>query len=53
MQSDCPNAHGSQSACDDGAIDAIAVPDHVTRGNRPKENLGELRAIPLRRQVGL
>jgi hypothetical protein len=23
-----PNAHGAQSACDDGTIDAIPVPDH-------------------------
>src|SRR5712675_2332352 len=26
-----PNAHGAQSACDDGTIDAIPVPDHVAR----------------------
>src|SRR5712664_1335898 len=24
-----PDTHGTQSACDDGAIDAIPVPDHV------------------------
>jgi hypothetical protein len=26
-----PDAHGAQSACDDGTIDAIPVADHVAR----------------------
>src|SRR3979411_1075980 len=30
-----PNAHGAQSACDDGTIDAIPVPDHVARSLIP------------------
>src|SRR5260370_7353974 len=47
-----PNAHGSQSAYDDGAIDPIAVPDHVTRGTVPRKSLGELPCDPLRRRVG-
>src|SRR5713226_7177422 len=47
-----PNAHGSQSACDDGAIDAIPVPDHVIRGTVPRKSLGELPCDPLRRRVG-
>src|SRR6266481_446300 len=25
------DAHGAKSACDNGAVDAIAVPDHITR----------------------
>src|SRR5216684_6559433 len=47
-----PNAHGAQSACDDGTIDAIPVPDHVTRGTVPRKSLGELPCDPLRRRVG-
>src|ERR1700738_2718221 len=31
-----PDAHSSQSACDDGAIDPIAIPDPGTRGPIPK-----------------
>src|SRR6202022_1840155 len=37
-----PNAHGSQSACDDGAIDPIAITDHVTRSTVPRKRLGVL-----------
>src|SRR5713101_737199 len=47
-----PNAHGSQSACDDGAIDPIAIADHVTRSTVPRESLGDLACDPLRRRVG-
>src|SRR5216684_2456699 len=47
-----PNAHGSQSACDDGAIDPIALTDHVTRSTVPRESLGDLPCDPLRRRVG-
>src|SRR5216684_1746443 len=47
-----PNAHGSQSACDDGAIDPIAIADHVTRSTVPGESLGDLACDPLRRRVG-
>ena len=32
-----PDAHGTQSACDDGTIDPIAVPDHVARSLVPGE----------------
>src|SRR5260221_2869311 len=47
-----PNAHGSQSACDDGAIDPIAITDHVTRSTVPRKSLGDLACDPLRRRVG-
>src|SRR6478672_1967794 len=46
------NAHGSQSACDDGAIDPIAITDHVTRSTVPRKSLGDLACNPLRRRVG-
>ena len=32
-----PNAHGVQSACDDGAIDAIPIADEVKRSLIPRE----------------
>src|SRR5258708_6771697 len=47
-----PNAHGSQSACDDGTIDPIAITDHVTRSTVPRKSLGDLACDPLRRRVG-
>src|SRR6476619_6764758 len=47
-----PNAHGTQSACDDGAVDPIAISDHVTRGHVPRKSLGYLTCNPLRRRVG-
>src|SRR6202041_3871258 len=45
-------ANGTQSACDDGAVDPIAVSDHVTRGHVPRKSLGDLTCNPLRRRVG-
>src|SRR5258708_12766373 len=47
-----PNAHGSQSACDDGAIDPIAITDHVARSTVPRKSLGDLACDPLRRRLG-
>src|SRR5260370_41988195 len=47
-----PDAHGSQSACDDGAIDPIAITDHVTRSTVPRKSLGDLARDPLRRRIG-
>src|ERR1700688_2272824 len=47
-----PNAHCSQSACDDGAIDPIAITDHVTRSPIPRKCLGDLACNPLRCRVG-
>src|ERR1700676_3772157 len=46
------NAHGAQSACDDGAIDPIAITDHVTRSPVPRKSLGDLACDPFRRRVG-
>src|SRR5450759_3614593 len=37
-----PNAHGAQSACDDGSVDPIAIPDHVARSPVPRKSLGYL-----------
>src|ERR1700730_7069451 len=47
-----PNAPGSQSAWDYGAIDPIAITDHVTRSTVPRKSLGDLACDPLRRRVG-
>src|SRR5258707_12585416 len=47
-----PNAHGAQSACDDGAIDPIAITDHITRSPIPRKSLGDLACDPFRRRVG-
>ena len=46
-----PNAHGAQSACDDGAVDPIAISDHVTRGLIPRKSLRDLTCNPFRRRV--
>src|ERR1700731_846785 len=46
------NAHSSQSACDDGAIDPIAITDHVTRSTVPRKSLGDLACNPLGCRVG-
>src|ERR1700686_4742599 len=47
-----PDPHGSQSACCDGAIDPIAITDHVTRSTVPRKSLRDLACDPLRRRVG-
>src|SRR6476620_5820838 len=47
-----PNANGTQSACDDGAIDPIAVSDHVTGSLVPRKGLGYLTSNPLCCRVG-
>src|SRR6202035_549870 len=47
-----PDAHGAQSACHDGAVDLIAVSDHVTRSPVPRKGLGYLTCNPLRCRVG-
>src|SRR5476649_364211 len=41
-----PNAHGAQSAGDDGAIDAIPIADKVMRSIIPRERLGQLACDP-------
>jgi hypothetical protein len=35
-----PDAHGAQSARDDGTIDAIPVSDHVARSLIPRKGFG-------------
>jgi hypothetical protein len=47
-----PNAHGSQSACEDGAIDRIAITDHATRSTVPRKSLPDLACDLPRRRVG-
>src|SRR5664280_1597751 len=46
-----PDAHGAQSACDDGSVDPIAIPDHVTRSPVPRKSLGYLTCNQLRCRV--
>src|ERR1700726_2445369 len=46
------DAHGAKSACNNGAVDPIAVPDHVTRSPIPRKCLGDLACNPLRCRVG-
>ena len=46
-----PDAHGAQSACDDGTIDAIPIPDHVARSLVPGECLGDLTRNPFGRGI--
>src|SRR5258706_5472687 len=42
------DAPGAKSACDNGAVDPIAVPDHVTRSTVPRKCLGDLARNPFR-----
>src|SRR5712664_1076182 len=46
------DAHGAKSACDNGAVDPIAAPDHITRSPIPRKCLGDLACNPLRCRVG-
>src|SRR5882757_11291838 len=46
------DTHGTQSACDDRAIDPIAITNYVTRSTVPRKRLGDLTCNPLRRRVG-
>jgi hypothetical protein len=36
-----------RAVCDDGAIDTIAIPDHVTRSPIPRKGLGDLACDPV------
>src|SRR6476659_1407743 len=47
-----PNPHGAQSACDDGTIDAITVPDHIGRSLIPGKCFCYLACNPVRCRVG-
>src|ERR1017187_2424516 len=46
-----PNAHGAQSTCDDGAINAIPVSDHVARSPVPRKRLRSLTGNPFCRRI--
>src|ERR1700686_88483 len=46
-----PYAHGAQSACDDAAIDPIAIADEVTRSFIPRKCLRYLKGNPFCRRV--
>src|ERR1700682_3574658 len=48
-----PDTHGTQSACDDGIIDPIAVPDHVARSLVPRKRLRYLTCNPFCRRICL
>src|ERR1039457_6560185 len=41
-----PDAHGAHSACDDAAVDPIAIADEVARRLIPREGLGQLARNP-------
>src|ERR1700716_3952956 len=47
-----PDAHGTQSARDDNAVDSIPISDHIARSHVPGKRLGDLTCNPLRRRVG-
>src|SRR5438105_15924055 len=42
-----PDAHGAQSACDDAAIDPVAIADEVVRGLIPRKRLRDLTCNPV------
>jgi hypothetical protein len=46
-----PDAHGAQSARDDGAVNPIAVPDHVSGRAIPRKSLGDLTRNPFGRRI--
>ena len=45
------DAHGAQSACDEGAVDPIPIANEVLRGIIPRKCLGYLMRNPFRRWV--
>src|ERR1700704_4075155 len=47
-----PDAHGTQSARDDNAVDSIPISDHIARSHVPGKRLGYLTCNPLRRRAG-
>src|SRR3979490_804158 len=46
-----PNAHGTQSARDDAAIDPVAIADEVARGLIPRKCLRYLTCNPFRGRI--
>src|SRR5262249_16422852 len=47
-----PYAHGTQTAGDDGAVDAIPIANNVVRGLGPRERLGGLAGDPFGGRIG-
>src|SRR5262249_711857 len=47
-----PDTHGTQTAGDDGAVDAITIANNVVRGLVPRESLGELARDPFGGRIG-
>src|SRR5262249_22600182 len=47
-----PYTHGTQTAGDDGAVDAIPIANNVVRGLVPRESLGELARDPFGGRIG-
>src|SRR4030088_2935634 len=41
-----PDAHGTQSARDDSAVDSIPISDHIARSHVPGKRLGYLTCNP-------
>src|SRR5665811_776187 len=46
-----PDAHGAQSACDDAAIDPVAIADEVVRSLIPRKRLRYLTCNPFCRRI--
>ena len=46
-----PDAHGTQSACRDGAVDPIPIANEIFRGIIPRKCLRYLTRNPFRRRV--
>src|SRR3982074_2594429 len=46
------DAHGTQSARDDSAVDSIPISDQIARSAIPRKRRGDLTCNPLRRRVG-
>src|ERR1700694_24230 len=46
------DAHGAKSACNNGAVDRIAGPDHIARSPLPRKCLGDLACHRLRSRFG-
>src|ERR1700687_1961131 len=46
------DTHGAKSACDNRAVDPIAVPDHIARSPIPRKSLDDLTYNPLRCRLG-
>src|ERR1700674_136422 len=46
-----PDAHGTQSARDDNAVDSIPIANHIARSHVARKSLGYLTCNPLRRRA--